>query len=277
MSCRRARGDADVASETAFLHYLDKAGLPVAFVEPTRDGALFSYTLMPEGRRAVVLFRHIEGRPVKWESFADAKIQGVTLARIHNAADAYAARDHGAYRLDLNHLLHRPVNAILGVKDLSGESQTKLSELSARLSAAVLAVDHLTWTRCHGDCHGLNASIAEQGEHAGEAVFFDFDDGGPGYLAYDLAVNLWARAFFNRKMHAQWHAFIEGYKTIRPITATDFEAVPLFAAIRHIWLLGEYASRAEVWGSSAVPAFWIEKEIENLQSWENDKLVRGLF
>jgi hypothetical protein len=40
LSCRRIRGEADVASETEFLTYLDKVGVPVAAPVPTRDGAL---------------------------------------------------------------------------------------------------------------------------------------------------------------------------------------------------------------------------------------------
>src|SRR3954468_4534725 len=69
LSCRRTRGEADVASETEFLTYLDSVGVPVAVPVPAQDGALFSCGLLPEGRRPVVLFRHIEdevqslGRP----------------------------------------------------------------------------------------------------------------------------------------------------------------------------------------------------------------------
>jgi len=277
LSCRRARGDADVTSETAFMAYLDHAGVPVATVVPSAEGAFFAYALMPEGVRAAVLFRYIEGRAVNWESQADAKELGVTLARIHSAADQYAEKDQCAYRLDLDHLLHRPVRAILGIQDLSADYRTNLGAFSNRLAIAVSALKNLTWTRCHGDCHGLNARIAEQGQHAGQAVFFDFDDGGPGYLAYDLAVNLWSRCFFNRKMHALWHAFVEGYTGIRPIAAADFDAVHCFAAIRHIWLLGEYAGRRADVGSATVPAKWVENEIKNLGAWEADKLTKGLF
>src|SRR5271169_62203 len=38
ISKRRARGDADVASETAFLAYLDGKDIPVAAAIPMRDG-----------------------------------------------------------------------------------------------------------------------------------------------------------------------------------------------------------------------------------------------
>ena len=66
--------------------------------------------------------------------------------------------------------------------------------------------------------------------------FFDFDDGGTSYLAYDLAVYLWANAFLQREL-AMWHAFIDGYRSIRSIPATDFDALHLFVPIRHIWLM----------------------------------------
>lgn len=273
LSCRRARGEADVASETAFLRYLESVGIAVTVAVPTREGALFAYAQMPEGRRAVVLFRYIAGRAANWDDAADARLQGVALAQVHNAADLYAQRDEGAYRLDLAHLLHRPARAIGGIKGLSGESRAELGALEARLAAGILGLEGLSWTRCHGDCHGLNARISE----AGKAVLFDFDDGGPGYLAYDLGVNLWARVFFNRKKHALWHAFAQGYNGVRPISDADFKALHVFAAIRHVWFLGEYAGRVAEWGSGSVSAAWFETEICNARAWEDEKLGAGLF
>jgi Ser/Thr protein kinase RdoA (MazF antagonist) len=214
-----------------------------------------------------VLFRHIGGRsPKPWAS-ADARAQGVTLARIHAAAENYAGGKVARYRLDLDHLLHRQVAAVIGIKALPKKTQGYLSELASRLSAFVAAADNLSWTLCHGDCHGGNARIAEDGPRAGQAIFFDFDDGGPGYLAYDLAVYLWANAFLQREMSAMWHAFIEGYRSIRSIAAADFDAVHLFVPIRHIWLLGEYAGRIAEWGSEAVPVEWLSKQVDLLQAW----------
>src|SRR5690349_5573567 len=62
ISKRRARGEADVASETVLLAYLDGEGVPVAAAAPSRDGALFTSVLVPEGRRPAVLFRFANGR-----------------------------------------------------------------------------------------------------------------------------------------------------------------------------------------------------------------------
>ena len=278
LSARRARGEADVASETAFLAYLDREGVPVAAAIPLRDGSLFTSALLPEGQRPAVLFRYAEGRASQaGSSAADARANGVTLARIHDAAGGFAAFDKGRYRLDLDHLLHRPLSAILALADLSDAVRTKLVELTGRLSAAVAERDRLSWTRCHGDCHGYNAIIAEQGPRAGQAVFFDFDDGGPGYLAYDLAVFLWCCVSFGRKWHASWHAFIEGYRTIRNVPSADFAAVPLFVPIRHMWLMGEYAGRVHEWGSQAAPAEWIATQLDFMLSWEEEKLRPGLL
>ena len=74
ISTRRARGDADVASETAFLAHLDSQGIPVAAAIPMRDGSLFTSAFFPEGQRPAVLFRYAEGRPSQaGSSAADAR------------------------------------------------------------------------------------------------------------------------------------------------------------------------------------------------------------
>jgi Ser/Thr protein kinase RdoA (MazF antagonist) len=278
VSTRRARGDADVASETAFLAYLDGMSLPVAAAVPMRDGSLFTSAFFPEGRRPAVLFRYAEGRPSRARnSAADARANGVTLARIHDAAGGFAAGDKGSYRLDRDHLLHRPLSAILAIEDLSDSVRTGLVDLTGRLSSALAEWDGLSWIHCHGDCHGYNAHIAPQGPRAGQAVFFDFDESAPGYLAYDVAVFLWCCVIFERKDHAFWYAFMDGYRSIRQLPHADFEAAHLFVPIRHIWLLGEWASHAPKWGSHAVPADWIATQLDFMLAWEKEKLVPGLL
>jgi Ser/Thr protein kinase RdoA (MazF antagonist) len=274
----RARGEADVASETAFLSFLDRLEIPVAAAVPTRDGSLFTSVGFPEGQRPAVLFRYAEGRPSRaGSSVADATANGVTLARIHDAADGFAAGDKGRYRLDLDHLLHRPLSYILALEGLSDAVSVGLVDLTGRLSARVAERDGLSWTRCHGDCHGYNANIALQGARAGQALFFDFDESGPGYLAYDIAVFLHNCVIFERKQHASWHGFIEGYRSNRELPHADFEAVQLFVPIRHLWFTGEYASRIHEWGSQAVSADWIGAQLDFMLAWEKERLAPGLL
>lgn len=150
------------------------------------------------------------------------------------------------------------------VKALSADARTRLTALTARIGALIAGIGGLSWTRCHADCHGGNAFILAAGPQAGQAAFFDFDDGGPGYLAYDLAVYLWAKTFFNNREYDAWHAFVAGYRSVRTIPPGDLSAAPAFAAVRHIWLLGEYAAHVDEWGTDSLPATWLTRQVDVL-------------
>lgn len=271
LSHRRARGPADVKSETEFLNHLANSGVPVAAPIPTRDRTFFLQGNAPEGAREGVLFRAIEGREPHATDAGDARANGGTLALLHNAAETFPSAS-ALYRLDLEHLLHRPLARICdsGIVE-DAQVLGDLESIAERTAIAIEAFSNLTWTYCHGDCHGFNSIINE----AGEAVFFDFDDGGPGYLAYDLAVFLWAKISFRRQLAAMWHAFVDGYRDIRPITEDDYEAALRFVIVRHFWLMGEYASRAQEWGSNSVG--WIAREVDFLRTWENERFTDRLF
>jgi Ser/Thr protein kinase RdoA (MazF antagonist) len=271
LSHHRARGPADVKSETAFLTHLSKSGVPVAAPIATREGTFFLQGQAPEGARDSVLFRAIDGREPHASDTGDAWANGKTLALIHNVAETFPSGG-AMYRLDLEHLLHRPLARIRD-SGIVGEAQvfSDLEDIVERTGRAIQAFSNLTWTYCHGDCHGFNSRINE----AGEAVFFDFDDGGPGYLAYDLAVFLWAKISFGRSLTAVWHAFLDGYRAIRPITPDDFEAAVRLVTVRHFWLMGEYASRAQEWGSNSVG--WIAREAGFLRAWETEQFNDRLF
>ncbi|MCA1440349.1 phosphotransferase [Ensifer sp. IC4062] len=271
LSHHRARGPANVKSETAFLTHLSKLGVPVAAPIPTREGMFFLQGHAPEGARDGVLFQAIDGREPLATDAGDAWANGKTLALLHNAAETYPA-DGALYRLDLEHLLCRPLARIRdsGIVEET-HVLTDLEQIAERTATAIEAFSNLSWTYCHGDCHGFNSRI----NGAGEAVFFDFDDGGPGYLAYDLAVFLWAQVSFGRSLTAMWAAFLDGYQSIRPITPDDFEAAIRFVIVRHFWLMGEYASRAREWGSNSVG--WIAREVTFLRTWEAERFVGRLF
>ncbi|MGV7217191.1 phosphotransferase enzyme family protein [Bradyrhizobium sp. UFLA05-112] len=272
LSHHRARGAADVRTETDFLVHLDRSGVPVAAPVETREGSLFVQGQAPEGVREGVLFRELAGRVPEATSTADARANGVTLAKLHNAAESHSA-PAALYKLDLDHLLRRPLARIRdsNILEIAGAHIGDLEAIAARTAERIETLDHLTWTHCHGDCHGFNARISD----AGDAVFFDFDDGGPGYLAYDLSVFLWAKLSFGRKLYTMWDVFIDGYRTIRPIAPDDFEAAHAFVIVRHFWLMGEYASRTREWGSE--PVKWVAREVEFLRAWETDRLADRLF
>jgi Ser/Thr protein kinase RdoA (MazF antagonist) len=271
LSQHRARGPADVDAETRFLTHLTHAGVPVAAPIPTRESRLFIELRAPEGSRSAVLFKALDGREPHATDNGDARSSGRTLAMLHKAAETFSSAG-SLYRLDLEYLMWQPLAQIKNsgiIEDI--DVYNDLEAIAGRTSAAIEAFGNLTWTYCHGDCHGFNSRI----DNSGQAAFFDFDDSGPGYLAYDLSVFLWANVSFGRKTTARWTAFIEGYRTVRPIASDDFEAAIHFVIVRHFWLMGEYAARVNQWGSNTVG--WIAREANFLKTWESEQLVNRLI
>jgi Ser/Thr protein kinase RdoA (MazF antagonist) len=67
----------------------------------------------------------------------------------------------------------------------------------------------------------------------------------------------------------QWQHFISAYRKVRPVAEADLIAIPRFMAVRHFWLLGEYAGRVPVWGSQAMPTDYLRRQVPMLRQWEN--------
>jgi Ser/Thr protein kinase RdoA (MazF antagonist) len=276
LSNARCRSVSDVAAETAFIAHLDAAGVPVTAAVATPEGARVTEAILPEGTRVGALFRYVEGRAPELDVSSDAEVQGMTLARLHDAAERFSG-GQSVRLLDLDYLLHRQVETVSALDTITAETRINLSKVAHRLSTAILSLETPTWTHCHGDCHGLNARIVKNDNGQESAVFFDFDECGFGYLSYDLAVHLWAQVSFQRRRYAMWNAFIRGYRSARPIPAVDFEAIHLFVPVRHIWLMGQFAERINEWGSESLSATWLDRQVNFLMTWERERLSTGLL
>jgi Ser/Thr protein kinase RdoA (MazF antagonist) len=79
---------------------------------------------------------------------------------------------------------------------------------------------------------------------AGETVVIDFDDGGPGWFVYDLAVSLFVHeghpTFDERR---DW--LIGGYREVRELSPRSIDELPTFLMARRLATLGWTATRAE--------------------------------
>ena len=69
-----------------------------------------------------------------------------------------------------------------------------------------------------------------------------------------------------------WTVFLEGYTSRRPINDSDLEAVPLFVAMRHIWLLGLDAGNGDDWGYGGLDAAYFDWGLTFLREWEAEHL-----
>ena len=70
---------------------------------------------------------------------------------------------------------------------------------------------------------------------------------GPGWRAYDLTPAY--RATRQAGEDGLWRSFLQGYTALRPLSASDLAAVPTFRLLRHLGMLGIYASNAARWGA----------------------------
>ena len=265
LSALRARGPSNVQYELALLAHMSARGAGVA-----AGAASPVQVLVSEGVRDLAAFQHAEGSAP--ESPEDFERTGEELARIHQAAEGYAG-PASRYTLDLHHLVERPLAWLAEAPTMDAALKEDFAALADEVRQSVGGGDGLTRVACHGDCHGGNNFIAAGADGCRRVVFFDFDDAGPGWLAYELAVLLWGHLprriepEVDTETAAKYRAFLTGYRRVGPLPAADLDAVPCFLVARNIWLLGEYASRRHHWGSQAIPTAWLRKQVPLMRHW----------
>lgn len=272
LCAERPRGEPQLQFEAEVLQHLRAQGCPVATCLPTATGGVAVRVPLPEGERPLVLFEHLDG-----EATADvpANVQafGRGLAQLHMAGEGLQS-NASRYTLDLDYLLMQPLQRLLRAPTMTAELRPEFEALGQRLVERIHALGPLTQVLCHGDAHGENNFIAVRENGEREAVFFDFDECGPGYLAYELGVYAWSlhpRAVdssWSDKAAERWRHFIAAYRSVRALTEADEAALPLFVAVRQCWLLGEYAGRVPVWGSQAMSTGYLQRQVKLLGQWE---------
>ena len=283
LCAERPRGAPNIAYETALLTHLRANGIPVAAPLPAADGTFSVAVALPEGARALLLFEFLPGDP-PGESLVDLEATGRGLARLHRAAQGYEGPD-SLYTLDLPLLLDASLQRLLTAPTVDDALGREFSALAEALRARFAALPGLTRVHCHGDCHGSNNFMTDgadgpagsQGGAGSEGrrvgAFFDFDDAGPGLLAYELSVYLWVllprslETPLSAPVLERWTRYLAGYTSVRPVPAADLVAIAPCLALRHFWVIGEYAGRIPVWGTQAMPTHWLRKQVPLMQAW----------
>jgi len=281
LSGLRPRGPANIAYEVAFLAHLRGCGLKVACAVAGRDGRPWRELAAPEGTRTFAVFEHLVGDPLSParasklddDLIEDVRLIGAELARLHTAGETYSGPP-SRYRLEGDYLLARPVGQLLAAPKLDESQRQAISEFGATLADRLADVEaRLTRVACHGDNHGGNTMISgERGERV--AAWFDFDDCGPGFLAYDLAVFLWQMlgainsAALNADGQTCWTAFLGGYRSNRSIQDADFEAIALFVPIRHLLWMSEIVGRVAQNGVRVLSSEWLGPQLALVRGWK---------
>lgn len=263
------RSNNDVTWELGLLEHLSTCGAPVATPLRCIDGRLFAEMHAPEGIRQVAVFQRAPGQythfgsPSRYRvSPADCAEQfGRSVAEVHACADSYVPTAT-RLQLDLDHLLHQPLRAISAVFGYRADELTQMYGIAEQMRQ-ILGGEQaslLDWGPCHGDMSGGNSTFWQN-----RVFHFDFDCGGPGYRAYDLGVFLWSLTI-NGHGQDVWQPFLQGYRSRRSLSHHDEQIVPVFAALRVIWLMGLWCQNTHVFGRHTLHNDYFDREVNRLCS-----------
>ena len=263
------RSQSDILFELDVLLHLKRKGIPVSYPLARKDGQLMQSVLAPEGIRTIVLFSYAPGKQPNYETPEENQgyRYGKSAAQIHAASDGFQSQ-HQRFALDLEHLLTKPLKSIQPLLSHRPGDWAYLQALAERLRQDVLKLplEKLESGFCHGDFHGGNVHIDQDGIH----TFFDFDCCGMGWRAYDMAIYRWGMCM-EEKDKERWEHFLRGYQEVRQMNELDLQAVNSFVAIRQFWLMGLHTSNGQDWGFGWMNDGYFDHSLKFFRQWEAEQ------
>ncbi len=261
---------ADIQWELDLLSHLQRKGFPAARPVPYQDGQLFCAVPALEGQRYLALFSEAPGPEISYddEPAATAEHYGQAVAGMHNALDDFAS-PHPRFHKDIEHFVDRPLRNIEPFLAHRPEDWGFVRNFAETMRQRILSMPAgaLEQGPCHGDLQGYHANVAPDGT----LTFFDFDCGGHGYRAYDLAVFLWC-CRLEDAVATRWEPFLSGYQATRPVNELDLQAVPLFVCARYLWHMGVHTQNSPDWGIGFLNDGYFDTHLKRLRQAEEDYL-----
>lgn len=261
---------ADVQVELDALAHLERKGFPAIRPIPYKDGRPYCTILALEGNRILALFSEAPGVEIAYDRQPGRKAQryGRAVAHMHNALDDFNSH-HSRFHLDLNHFIDQPLQNIQPFLSHRPDDWDFILQFAESLRQHILALpaEMLEQGYCHGDLQGYHANVAPDGT----LTFFDFDCGGFGYRAYDLAVFLWC-CRLEDAVAARWSSFLKSYRRTLPIHDRDVEAIPLFVCARYLWHMGVHTQNTPDWGIEFLNEGYFNRHLNDLRLAQKDYL-----
>jgi Ser/Thr protein kinase RdoA (MazF antagonist) len=230
--------------EMDWLDFLHQRGLPISYPIRRRDGEFLGAIAAPEGTRYWALMSWAQGQYSYPMDEQQARAFGRGIAEIQQASDEFKS-EHSRFHYDLDFLFVDPIERIAEL--LGAECAEDIAYIAAvgrkakeRIEALDLPKD--SYGLVGGDYHGGNNYFADN-----EPTFFDFEIGGYGYKAYDLAV-FYHNNLLNGSMGEQWTPIVAGYESVRPLSEAERAAIVAFAIGRRIWRVGTRAYESTFMG-----------------------------
>ena len=212
---------------------------------PGRDGALIQ-THEGELERRAVLFEWVTGVPLSGLDRPDLwRRLGQLMAIIHEHGQAWRRPPYftrPAWDLDALAGARPRWGDPLSLIDWGPEDAGLIAQAREAVRRRLLAfgTDPERYGLIHADLAFENVLVGARDE----TFVLDFDDGGPGWFAYDLAVSLVpteTEPGFDRRRDQ----LLEGYRDVRPLSERSAAELPTFLIARRLASLGWTFTRAE--------------------------------
>jgi len=255
----------EIDFEVAALNHLHNEGFPVAFPIALKSGGYITEIAAPEGIRYVLLTAYAEGEQPKYDSPDDFVLTGKSVANLHQSTDGFRTH-HKKRDIDLKAFTHDCFKSIEPHLSHRPEELLQLTQFLETASKAIqqVSVDEMDFGFCHGDVHGGNAHL-----HEGVLRHFDFEECGLGFRVFDLATFKWG-AVLDAAPPERWSSFVEGYESVRKISAADLELVDTFVLLRHIWLIAFHMRNASDFGGELLSDRYIDRQWKNLRRFSSE-------
>lgn len=256
----------DIEEEAEIINLLVKNGVHAASPVCCNNGKFVWIINAPEGERYCILFKEAKNSPSGSETKKHFNL-GQTVAQIHTITDKY---DISVNRkgFEPDHLIDIPLTLI---KQHFNEEDFNYLELASKRciehAVCMLPLTKPYYGFCHGDIQPNNYRFTGD-----IPELFDFDCMGTGWRSFDIAVFLWNMSMANEKYGEcnDWHAFLDGYNSVRVLTENEMKALPVFCALRMIWFLGIHMDLKERFtGSSGYNQNFFAFCLNNFKSWYN--------
>lgn len=234
------RSHEEIQFELELLAYLREGSAPVASPVRTVGGDLGFRIESPEGERMAALFHYAEGRaPAGGLSADDCVVLGRAVWAVHRRADGFVT-DRARRALDLDYLVDESIEAIRPF--LGPEARSYLDGLHERLHAGWphIPADAGVFGACIGDVNATNFHVAGDGE----ITLFDFDQCGLGFRAFEIGKFASSLQDGSAK-RALVGAFLDGYQEGRALSRAEYEAIPYFELVAHVWVLAIHANNVD--------------------------------
>ena len=245
------------------LSALAAADVPVVQPIQRRDSG-YSGPFTPADYPCVaVLYAYVPGlTPGRTITAAQSGAFGRALARLHHATSDGSASCNLPDLPDLD-LIDQPAAVIAAWPDFQHHTALHSITTIAKQMLHTLPQTSAAFGFCHGDVHPMNVII-----NAENVTLLDFEWSGYGWRSYDLATFLWAIGG-TPAMPQLRDSFLDGYQTIRSLTAQERAILPFFIGLRHLLLTSKIISYAQVGIDTgrAITTDFLGQRLAQVQRW----------